>query len=356
MTFLPPRGVPSLEDREQMRMKVLQQSEADRKERVLDPNIRIKGLDTITLSRQVEESKARKLQQKLSDDKMERQILHASHEAARQEALQLQKKKQGQAQYRQDLLEMMKEKKERDISESAYIGRPASGGTGAASMQFKDDEILRSSRRYQQADFVSQSLYDKGLSTSSAALAEHRAAGGCYVPRDPFDETARRRQLAQELQSENQRISREKVIRNIELKRRDDAEGLAEAEYLATRSSLNEDLVRNIPVRAENQEVASQFMREKFAGCDNKVRNQEEFRIESDISEHSKGKNVEDSRRGLVFSDDSKIQERRQQAVLIGQENARLAQEQKERERLSKKQANDFVSSDFFGKFSQTSR
>jgi hypothetical protein len=234
-------AVVSTEERAERRAAAVRAAEEARRPRILDAVTRVRGVDSSALSLQVEEARTRKMAEKFREAEIEREILSTAEANLRREAALQEEKRAAKKLYGEELKAMMR--------------RSAPAVEEAENAPFFEGEDPGRNQRLklqkaQQADWIAQAIFEK-----AEAKAHATAEGGCYVPRDSFDENKRRRELARQFQEENQRISREKNFLKSELKRKNDDLGAKEVGYLANASLLNE--ARTLPATRENYKGAT---------------------------------------------------------------------------------------------------
>ena len=323
----------SSEERADRRAAAIRAAEEARRPRILDAVTRIRGIDASALSLQVEEARTRKLQERLRETELEREILATAEAKQRREYQIEEQKRAAKKQYGEELLSMMKPKTPPTLSEAP---------NSAPFFQGEDpgrDERIRL-QRAQQADWIAQAIFEKNEAKSHA-----NAEGGCYVPRDCFDESKRRREIARQFQEENQRLSREKQLRDLESKRVNDGLGAREV-----------GLLKEGQTKEYYRGAAPEAVKATFDVCKAQQDYKAQERAYHQVEDKQIDKQYESARVNSLLSDHEKLIRRREEAYKVGQENALLAAAAKERQRVAKENSGCAVTGDFFSKFGSSSR
>ena len=320
------------EERADRRAAAIRAAEEARRPRILDAVTRIKGVDASALSLQVEEARTRKLQERLRETELEREILATAEAKQRREVQIEEQKRAAKKQYGEELLSMMKPKT------PPTLGEQNNGPFFAGEDPGRDERVRL--QKAQQADWIAQAIFEK-----NEAKAHANAEGGCYVPRDCFDETKRRRQIARQFQEENQRLSREKQQRESEQKRQSDGLGVKDV-----------GLLKEGQTREYYRGAAPEAVRATFEVCKAQQDYKAQERAYSKVEDSHIDKQYESARVNSLLSDHEKLLKRRAEAFKVGQENAALAAAAKERNRVAKENSGSAITGDFFSKFGSSSR
>ena len=353
----PSLNILSPEEKTAAKIASMRQAEEKRRERFFDPIQRTRGVDTHALDEQVKESARLRIEAKNREIAEELKIIQSSLEAEKLEAERQAEKRLLRIEYGGILRGMMKGKEKEAIQHDSAPPGPSS------MLHFQGEDPDRSARlkeqRAQQAEWIQQAIFDR---PSPGVTCE-----GSYLPRDPFNETQRRRALAKEYQDANIKMVEEKKERRVGLETVTLTPFVNEEKvhtYGLTRSLAPSPSVLprtsfcipGKPTRDTFRGATADEVRSVASDCQRLAEEKKQAILDRSIQESKDQKIQESGRFENLFNEEKKLQQRRATAAAIGLENKAIAQEQLKKKSEARGQRMGSVSEAFFSGFGSGTR